>query len=56
MPERRKRKYTFRKSEAFPYQSGSIIHEGVKAQRQIARDFDSAFGSKTSRKEDKGIF
>jgi hypothetical protein len=38
MPERKKRTYTFRKGEVIPYESGSIIHEDVKALKQASRD------------------
>ena len=47
-----KRKYTFRKGEILPYESGSFIHEEVKTQRQMAKNLESAFGEprKTRRK------
>jgi hypothetical protein len=40
MPERRKRTYTFRKDQFVPFESGSFMHEEVKAQRQAARNFE----------------
>ena len=42
------RKYTFRKGEVIPYESGSIIHEDVKALRQTSRDL---FDQPTTRKK-----
>lgn len=56
MPQRKKRKYTFRKGEIFPYESGSLIHEGVKAQRRVARNFESAFEPRKRRKKDDSFF
>jgi len=56
MPERKKRQYTFRKNEPLPYESGSIIHEGVKAQRQMARNIDSAFEPRKTRRKKDSLF
>jgi hypothetical protein len=43
MPERKKKRtYTFRKDEPIPYQSGSLIHESVKAERKAVRNISSA--------------
>jgi hypothetical protein len=50
MPERRKRKYTFRKDQLPPYESGSLIHEIVKEQRAIARNFDFGFEPRRTQK------
>jgi hypothetical protein len=50
MPQRRKRTYTFRKGEMIPYESGSLVHEEVKTQREIAKNFESAFGEPRKRR------
>lgn len=54
MPQRKKRKYTFRKGEVFPYESGSLMHEEVKSRRQAASE--SAFGSRKKRKRRDSFF
>lgn len=51
--EKKKRKYTFRKGQLIPYESGSIMHEAAKAERQLAKDFDKAFGTTKKRKRRK---
>jgi len=56
MPEKKKRKYTFRKNELFPYESGSLIHQGVKAHRQASRDFASAFDEPKTRRRKQSFF
>lgn len=33
-----------------PYESGSIMHEGVKAEREIARNLESALGEPRKRR------
>ncbi len=59
MPERKKRKYTFRKGEVFPYESGSFIHETVKAQRAAAKTFsnlDFGLEPKRTRRRKQSLF
>jgi len=34
MPKK-KRKYTFRKGQLAPYESGSIVHQAEKAEREL---------------------
>jgi hypothetical protein len=55
MPEKKKRTYTFRKNQVLPYESGSIMHEEAKAQRQIARNFNN-LEPKKRRKKDNVFF
>lgn len=47
MPARKKRTYTFRKNELIPYESGSIIHEDVKALKRASK---AIFDQPTTRK------
>ncbi len=35
--KKRKRKYTFRKGQTVPYESGSLMHEAIKAKRERAK-------------------
>lgn len=50
MSKRKKRPYTFRKDELILYESGSLIHEIVKEQRTIARNFDFGFEPRRTQK------
>jgi len=56
VPVGKKRKYTFRKGEAVPYESGSIIHESVKSHRAMARNLSSALDSPKKRKRKQSLF
>jgi len=51
--EKKKRKYTFRKGQVIPYESGSLIHQEIKAQRRTAREMKRAFGTKNQKKSRK---
>ena len=35
--KKKKRKYTFRKGQIIPYESGSLMHEMVKAEREARK-------------------
>ena len=35
--KKKKRKYTFRKGQIIPYESGSLMHEFVKAERELKK-------------------
>ena len=37
MARKKKRKYTFRKGQIIPYESGSLMHMMVKAEREILK-------------------
>jgi hypothetical protein len=37
------RKYTFRKGQDLPYESGSYIHQGVKELREASKGLDFGF-------------
>jgi len=50
MPEKKKRKYTFRKGQPIPYESGSVIHQVEKAQRETMREVALALGTSRKRK------
>jgi hypothetical protein len=39
MPEKKKRKYTFRKDQPIPYESGSPMHKMAKAQKEAFEVF-----------------
>jgi len=53
MPAKKKRKYTFRKDQIVPYESGSLIHEAVKAERQLKKDLGRALGYEKKKKQQK---
>jgi hypothetical protein len=40
--KKKKRKYTFRKGEAIPYESGGPMHEMIKAQRERGKSSEKA--------------
>jgi hypothetical protein len=40
VPEKKKRKYTFRKGQPIPYESGSFVHRQVKALKEDQRTFE----------------
>lgn len=40
MPEKKKRKYTFRKNQPIPFESGSIMHYVEKTRKKAAKTFD----------------
>lgn len=46
-----KRKYTFRKDQLIPYESGSFMHEEAKAQKQAARNFEEFSQPRKRRKQ-----
>jgi hypothetical protein len=54
MPEKKKRKYTFRKGQPIPYESGSFVHRQVKALKEDQRNFEKGaeelFGVKKRRR------
>ena len=52
----KKEKIHLRKDEVVPYESGSLIHESVKGQREIARNLDSALNSPRTRKKEDSHF
>lgn len=49
--KKKKRKYTFRKGQIVPYESGSLMHKAVKAERE--RDKRLAQLLSTSKKTSK---
>ena len=48
--EKKKRKYTFRKGQIFPYESGGIIHYTGKAERKLSKDIGWVLGTNKKRK------
>ena len=40
--KKKKRKYTFRKGQIIPYESGSLMHEFVKAERELKKTIKKA--------------
>ena len=51
--KKKKRKYTFRKGQIVPYESGSLMHEAVKAERELKKDLGRALGYKKRRKSER---
>jgi len=52
--KKKKRKYTFRKGQPIPYESGSIMHQMVKAERETRKTLARALSpSKKSTKKRK---
>jgi len=51
--EKKKRKYTFRKDQPFPYKSGTLIHEGVRTAREQAKRWGFSSSSKKTSKKQK---
>ena len=51
--KKKKRKYTFRKGQIVPYESGSLMHEAVKAEREFKKDLARALGTPKKRKKQK---
>lgn len=48
--KKKKRKYTFRKGQPIPYESGSLMHIEVKARRETAKQLARALGTTKKQK------
>ena len=51
--KKKKRKYTFRKGQIIPYESGSIMHEMVKMEREVKKAIRKALGEPSKKKKRK---
>lgn len=51
--KKKKRKYTFRKGQIVPYESGSLMHKAVKAERETAKELARALGTAKKQKKRK---
>jgi len=50
--KKKKRKYTFRKGQPIPYESGSLLHQIEKAQRETFRTLQKVLkGEKKKRRK-----
>lgn len=49
--KKKKRKYTFRKGQIVPYESGSLMHEMVKAERETRHTIQKALGTTKKKKK-----
>jgi len=45
MPQKKRRKYTFRKGLLVPYESGSVMHEIQKSERETAKLMERVTGT-----------
>jgi len=48
--KKKKRKYTFRKGQIIPYESGSLMHQMVKAEREARKSVAKALGVSEKKK------
>jgi predicted GIY-YIG superfamily endonuclease len=51
--KKKKRKYTFRKGQIVPYESGSLMHEAVKAERELKKGLGRALGTPKKKRKRK---
>jgi hypothetical protein len=51
MPQKKKRKYTFRKGQLIPYESGSLVHKIQKSERETAKRFERVIGTNKKKKK-----
>jgi len=51
--KKKKRKYTFRKGQIVPYESGSLMHEAVKVEREFKKDLGRTLRSPKKSKKQK---
>jgi len=49
-PKSKKRKYTFRKGQIVPYESRSLIHTAVKAEKEATKRMTRALGTPKKQK------
>jgi hypothetical protein len=50
MPRKKKRIYTFRKGQIIPYESGSPMHQMVKAEKEAAKGIARALDTSKRQK------
>jgi len=51
MPQKKKKKYTFRKGQLVPYESGSVMHKIQKSERERAKLMERVIGTKKKKKK-----
>jgi hypothetical protein len=51
MPQKKKRKYTFRKGQLIPYESGSVMHKIQKSELETAKHMERVIGTQKKKRK-----